>query len=151
MATTLLAILWLPFFLSFGITLLQEPNGSMLVMTTVLVVVANDTFGYLVGATLGKHRMAPKISPKKSWEGFFGSLVGAIVVAVLLTHYLLEYNWWVGIIIGTVLMLAATPGDFAGPMVKPDLGGKDMGTTLPAHRGATAPLDSLVFATPVGY
>lgn len=151
MATTLLAILWLPFFLSFGITLLQEPNGSMLVMTTVLVVVANDTFGYLVGATLGKHRMAPKISPKKSWEGFFGSLVGAIVVAVLLTHYLLEYNWWVGIIIGTVIMLAATAGDFAASMVKRDFGVKDMGTTLPGHGGVMDRLDSVVFAIPVGY
>src|SRR5690625_40182 len=92
MATTLLAILWLPFFLSFGITLLQEPNGSGLLVTTVLAVVASDTFGYIFGATLGKHRMAPKISPKKSWEGFFGSLIGAVVVAVVLTILLLDYD-----------------------------------------------------------
>lgn len=151
MATTLLAILWLPFCLSFGITLLQETNGSVLVMTTVLVVVASDTFGYLIGATLGKHRMAPKISPKKSWEGFFGSLSGAIVIAVLLTHYLLEYQWWVGIFIGTVLMLAATAGDFAASMVKRDFGVKDMGTTLPGHGGVMDRLDSVVFAIPVGY
>lgn len=151
MATTLLAILWLPFCLSFGITLLQEPDGSALLIITVLAIVASDTFGYLIGATLGKHRMAPKISPKKSWEGFFGSLIGAILISVLLTHFLLEYDWWVGISIGTVLMLAATAGDFAASMVKRDFGVKDMGTTLPGHGGVMDRLDSVSFAIPVGY
>lgn len=151
MATTLLAILWLPFFLSFGITLLQEINGNVMLLTTVLATVASDTFGYLIGATLGKHRMAPKVSPKKSWEGFFGSLGGAILISVLLTHFLLEYDWWVGIIIGTVLMLAATAGDFAASMVKRDFGVKDMGTTLPGHGGVMDRLDSVAFAIPVGY
>lgn len=151
MATTLLAILWLPFFISFGITLLHEPDGSLLLMTTVLAVVASDTFGYIIGATLGKHRMAPKISPKKSWEGFFGSLIGAIAVSVVLTILLLDYEWWVGIIIGTVLMLAATAGDFAASMIKRDFGVKDMGSTLPGHGGVMDRLDSIVFAVPVGY
>lgn len=151
MATTLLAILWVPFFLSFGITLLQEPNGTVLVMTTVLVIVASDTFGYLIGVTLGKHRMAPKISPKKSWEGFIGSLVGASAVSVTLTHFFLPYPWWAGIISGTVIMLAATAGDFAASMVKRDFGVKDMGSTLPGHGGVMDRLDSVVFAIPVGY
>lgn len=151
MATTLLAILWLPFFLSFGITLLHVEDGAWLVAITVLGIVASDTFGYLVGVTLGKHRMAPKISPKKSWEGFFGSLLGAIVVSVIVTHYWLEYDWWVGIIIGTVVMIAATAGDFAASMVKRDFGVKDMGNTLPGHGGVMDRLDSIVFAIPVGY
>lgn len=151
MASTVLAILWLPFFLSFGITLMQEPDGSLLLMTTVLAVVASDTFGYIVGATLGKHRMAPKISPKKSWEGFFGSLLGAVGISILVTHFFLDYPGWVGIIIGTVLMLAATAGDFAASMVKRDFGVKDMGTTLPGHGGVMDRLDSIVFAVPVGY
>lgn len=151
MAMTLLAILWLPFFLSFGITLLHVEDGAWLVAITVLGIVASDTFGYLVGVTLGKHRMAPKISPKKSWEGFFGSLLGAIVVSVVVTHYWLEYDWWVGIIIGTVVMIAATAGDFAASMVKRDFGVKDMGNTLPGHGGVMDRLDSIVFAIPVGY
>lgn len=151
MATTLLAILWLPFFLSFGITLLHVDDGAWLVAITVLGIVASDTFGYLVGITLGKHRMAPKISPKKSWEGFFGSLFGATGVSVVVTHYWLEYDWWVGIIIGTVVMIAATAGDFAASMVKRDFGVKDMGNTLPGHGGVMDRLDSIVFAIPVGY
>lgn len=151
MATTLLAILWLPFFLSFGITLLQEPQGTWLVTTTIVASVASDTFGYFIGSTMGKHRIAPKVSPKKSWEGFIGSLLGAIIVSVLLTHYLLEYQWWVGIIIGGVIMLAATAGDFAASMVKRDFGVKDMGNTLPGHGGVMDRLDSIVFAIPVGY
>lgn len=151
MATTLLAILWIPFFLSFGITLLHVEDGARLVAITVLGIVASDTFGYLVGVTLGKHRMAPKISPKKSWEGFFGSLLGSVVVSVIVTHFMLEYDWWVGIIIGTVVMLAATAGDFAASMVKRDFGVKDMGNTLPGHGGVMDRLDSIVFAIPVGY
>lgn len=151
MATTLLAILWIPFFLSFGITLLHVEDGAWLVAITVLGIVASDTFGYLVGATLGKHPMAPKISPKKSWEGFFGSLLGSVVVSVVVTHYMLEYQWWVGLIIGTVVMLAATAGDFAASMVKRDFNVKDMGNTLPGHGGVMDRLDSIVFAIPVGY
>ena len=95
--------------------------------------------------------MAPKVSPKKSWEGFFGSLSGAVVISVLLTHLFLDYDWWVGIIIGTVIMLAATAGDFAASMVKRDFGVKDMGTTLPGHGGVMDRLDSVAFAIPVGY
>ena len=151
MATTLLAILWLPFFLSFGIPLLHQPQGHVLVATTLVAIVANDTFGYIVGATLGKHRMAPKISPKKSWEGFIGSLLGAVLTSVVLTHFLLEYDWWVGIIIGVVIMVAATAGDFAASMVKRDFGVKDMGNVLPGHGGVMDRLDSIVFAVPVGY
>jgi len=151
MATTVLAILWLPFFLSFGITLLHVEDGAWLVVITVLGIVASDTFGYIVGATLGKHRMAPKISPKKSWEGFFGSLLGAIIVSTVITHYKLDYDWWVGTIIGTVVMLAATAGDFAASMVKRDFNVKDMGNTLPGHGGVMDRLDSIVFAIPVGY
>lgn len=151
MATTLLAILWLPFFISFGVTLLHEPQGSLLLMTTLLAVVASDTFGYIIGATFGKHPMAPKVSPKKSWEGFFGSWLGASAVSVVLALFVLDYEWWVGIIIGTVLMLAATAGDFAASMVKRDFGVKDMGSTLPGHGGVMDRLDSIVFAVPVGY
>ena len=151
MATTLLAILWLPFFISFGVTLLHEPQGSLLLMTTLLAVVASDTFGYIIGATFGKHPMAPKVSPKKSWEGFFGSWLGASAVSVVLALFVLDYEWWVGIIIGTVLMLAATAGDFAASMVKRDFGVKVMCSTLPGHGGVMDRLDSIVFAVPVGY
>src|SRR5699024_4685967 len=107
MATTILAILWLPFFLSFGITLLHVEDGAWLVVLTVLGIVGSDDFGYIGGAPLAQHRMGVISSPKKAWVGFFGSLLGAIIVSVVVTHYKLEYDWWVGIIIGTVVMLAA--------------------------------------------
>src|SRR5699024_2145707 len=151
MATTILAILWLPFFLSFGMTLLHVEDGAWLVVITVLVIVGSYFLGCIVGAWVGKLRVVPYISPKKSWEGFFGSLLGAIIVSVVVTHYQLEYDWWVGIIIGTVVMLAATAGDFAASMVKRDFNVKDMGNTLPGHGGVMDRLDSIVFAIPVGY
>src|SRR5699024_12649165 len=110
-----------------------------------------DTFGYIFPVTFVKHRMAPKIIPRKAWEGFFGLLLRTIIVSVVVTHFNLEYDWWVVTIIGTVVMLAATAGDFAASMVKRDFNAKDMGNTLPGHGGVMDRLDSIVFAIPVGY
>ena len=113
--------------------------------------VANDTFGYLVGASLGKHPMAPKISPKKSWEGFAGSIGGAIVVGVLAMVFVLGEPWWFGVVLAVGMVAAATAGDLAESMVKRELGIKDMSNILPGHGGVMDRLDSIVFAAPVAY
>ncbi len=144
-------LLWVPFLLSFAMLLLHEPEGSLKVAILLLLVVANDTFGYLVGAFFGKHAMAPKISPKKSWEGFAGSVGGAMVVGVLATVFLLERPFWVGILLAVAVVAAATAGDLAESMIKRELGVKDMSTILPGHGGLMDRLDSIVFASPVAF
>ena len=111
--------------------------------------VANDTFGYLVGASLGKHPMAPKISPKKSWEGFAGSIAGATAVGVLAAIFVLDKPWWVGVALAVGMVAAATAGDLSESMVKRELGIKDMSSILPGHGGVMDRLDSIVFASPV--
>lgn len=150
MASAFIA-LWVPFLLSFAIALLRQDQGNLMVACMLLMVVANDTFGYIVGASLGKHPMAPKISPKKSWEGFAGSVAGAVVVGTLAVHLFLDHPWWVGSLLGLLIVTSATAGDFAESMVKRELNIKDMGSMLPGHGGAMDRLDSLVFSAPVAY
>ncbi|MGP4032412.1 phosphatidate cytidylyltransferase [Pseudarthrobacter sp. 1C304] len=160
------ALAWVPFFISFAVlplhTLVGEtpvglwpdgvvPPGAWQIATLLMLVVANDTFGYLVGASLGKHPMAPKISPKKSWEGFAGSVAGATAVGVLAAVFLLDKPWWVGVVLAVGMVAAATAGDLAESMVKRELGIKDMSSILPGHGGVMDRLDSIVFASPVAY
>lgn len=144
-------LLWIPFLLSFAMMLLHEPSGSLKVATLLLLVVANDTFGYLVGAFFGKHPMAPRISPKKSWEGFGGSVAGAMLIGVLAAIFFLDRPWWVGILLAVSVVAAATAGDLAESMIKRELGVKDMSSILPGHGGVMDRLDSIVFASPVAY
>ena len=127
------------------------PPGAWQIATLLLLVVANDTFGYLVGASLGKHPMAPKISPKKSWEGFAGSIGGATAVGVLAAVFLLDKPWWVGVVLAVGMVAAATAGDLSESMVKRELGIKDMSSILPGHGGVMDRLDSIVFASPVAF
>lgn len=160
------SLMWIPFLLSFvflmirgeagptfGLTLdLTDMNpGVVQVIIMLLLVVASDTFGYLVGVLFGKHPMAPRISPKKSWEGFAGSLGGATLVAIPATVFLLDQQWWVGFALAIGMVFAGTGGDFAESMVKRELGVKDMSNLLPGHGGVMDRLDSILFAAPVAY
>ena len=157
---------WVPFFISFaalplhaasGVTTLglwpggTVPQGAWQIAVMLLLVVSNDTFGYLVGASLGKHPMAPKISPKKSWEGFAGSIAGAMLIGVLASIFLLDKPWWVGVVLAVGVVAASTAGDLAESMVKRELGIKDMSSILPGHGGVMDRLDSIVFACPVAF
>lgn len=150
-ASGLFVLLWIPFLLSFAMLLFMEPQGNLLVAALLLLVVANDTFGYLIGAFFGRHPMAPKISPKKSWEGFGGSVGGAVLVGILAAIFLLNLPWWFGLALAVATVAASTGGDLAESMIKRELGIKDMGTMLPGHGGVMDRLDSIVFASPIVY
>jgi phosphatidate cytidylyltransferase len=110
----------------------------------ILLTVSNDIGGYAAGVLFGKHPIAAEISPKKSWEGFVGSLILQCAVGALSFVYLLDALWWQGVIAGAVLAVTATAGDFAESAIKRDLGVKDMGSLLPGHGGMMDRLDSLV-------
>lgn len=142
---------WVPFFVSFSLLLLLEESGALKVATMLLLVVSNDTFGYIVGVLFGRHPMAPKISPKKSWEGFAGSVGGAVVIGILCSLFLLDLQWWFGLVLAVATVAASTAGDLAESMVKRELGIKDMSNFLPGHGGVMDRLDSIVFAAPVAF
>jgi phosphatidate cytidylyltransferase len=160
-------LMWIPFFVGFAVLPLHDsglssspfglwpglevPKSVLQLVLTLLLIVANDTFGYIVGASLGKHPMAPKISPKKSWEGFAGSAAGAIVIGILGTVFLLGRPWWEGIVLAIAMVGAATAGDLGESMVKRELGIKDMSSILPGHGGMMDRLDSILFGVPVAY
>ncbi|MCL2455199.1 MAG: phosphatidate cytidylyltransferase [Micrococcales bacterium] len=145
------AIAYLPFLAGFAMLMLAAPDGPQRVMLFILLVVASDTGGYTVGSLLGWHPMAPKVSPKKSWEGVAGSLVLACVVGVVGSQALLSTDPVVGVVLGVAVVTTATLGDLAESMLKRDLGLKDMGRLVPGHGGVLDRLDSLLLSAPAVY
>lgn len=129
---------------SFAILLLLPEDGAFRVLAFLLTVVCSDIGGYAAGVAFGRHPMAPSISPKKSWEGFAGSLVAGVAGAVAVVVLGLDGPAWAGVLLGAAVVFSATYGDLAESLMKRDLGLKDMGTILPGHGGLMDRLDSLL-------
>jgi phosphatidate cytidylyltransferase len=111
----------------------------------------NDTAAYLVGITLGKHRLFERISPKKSWEGFIGGIVVTAAMAYLISGWLgvVEKSGWV--IIGVIISVTGTYGDLIESMLKRSIGVKDSGSIMPGHGGFLDRFDSVVISFPMVY
>ena len=146
-------VVYVPFLGSFVALLLAEggrtgagldDQGVAGVLTFILVTIASDTGGYAAGVLFGKHPMAPVISPKKSWEGFVGSVLATVGAGIVLVVYLLEGDWWVGVALGLIAAVMATLGDLCESVIKRDLGIKDMSQVIPGHGGLMDRLDSLL-------
>lgn len=139
--------LYLPFLGSMSTILLSENRGEWWVLAFLIVAVVSDTGAYVSGLTFGRggrHPMAPRISPKKTWEGFAGAFVAALVAGVLLAVFMLQVPWWAGLVFGAVVLATATVGDLGESMLKRDLGIKDMSSWLPGHGGVLDRLDSIL-------
>lgn len=147
----LFALVYVPFLGAFAILLLAVPNGEWWVFALVLVAVSVDIGAYAAGVTLGKHKMTPRISPNKTWEGFAGAAVAAMVAGVAISVTALGQSWWVGIIFGALVLLTATGGDLTESLIKRDLQVKDMSNWIPGHGGVLDRLDSLLPSTVVAY
>ncbi|UWZ56090.1 phosphatidate cytidylyltransferase [Dactylosporangium aurantiacum] len=154
-AGALIAV-YVPFLGAFA-ALLAHPgkgvsDGAVRVLVTILAVVLSDTGGYATGVFLGKHPMAPSVSPAKSWEGFAGSIVwtgagSAVALPLLLSGAV----WWHGAIFGIAVSIASVLGDLGESLIKRDLGVKDMSNLLPGHGGLMDRLDSVLLALPTAY
>lgn len=130
--------------------LLAAPDGHLRVIFFILVTVFSDIGGYAVGVLIGKHPMAPSVSPKKSWEGFAGSvLTCALVGSLAMWQFWPDATWWHGTLIGAAAAGVATIGDFIESSIKRDLGIKDMSSLLPGHGGVMDRIDSLVITAPL--
>ncbi|MEU0150702.1 phosphatidate cytidylyltransferase [Micromonospora fulviviridis] len=150
-AATLIAV-YVPFLGGFAAMLAAAPDdGHLRVLVTLVAVVLSDTGGYAAGVAFGKHPMAPTISPKKSWEGFAGSVTAAAAGSALLLWLLLDVPPWWGALFGMAISGAAVLGDLAESMIKRDLGVKDVSNLLPGHGGLMDRLDSILFAVPTAY
>jgi phosphatidate cytidylyltransferase len=149
-------LVYVPFLGSFVALLLAEGGttpafgfnaddiGARAVITFILVTIASDIGGYVAGVLFGKHPMAPVISPKKSWEGFAGSLLFCVAAGVALVVWYLDGDWWVGVALGLIAVVMATLGDLCESVMKRDLGVKDMSQIIPGHGGLMDRLDSLL-------
>lgn len=146
-------LIYVPFLGSFVGLLLAEggswdfprfDDGVKAVLTFILVTIASDIGGYAAGVLFGRHPMAPVISPKKSWEGFAGSALACVLTGWALVVYLLDGDWWVGVVLGLIAVVMATLGDLCESVMKRDLGIKDMSQIIPGHGGLMDRLDSLL-------
>ena len=140
---------YVPFLASFSSLMLAAADGAWRVFVFILVTVCSDVGGYAVGVVAGRHPMAPSVSPKKSWEGFAGSLAACVLGGALSVSLALHGPWWAGALVGIAAAVTATVGDLTESTVKRDLGIKDMGSILPGHGGLMDRLDSLLLVAPV--
>src|SRR6476469_9886768 len=124
-AAGVLVAVYVPLLGGFAVLLLVPDDGVARVLTFIATVVASDVGGYAAGVLIGKHPMAPSISPKKSWEGFAGSVTACMILATLLLAFTFHAPWWSGLIFGAALAGSATVGDLGESLIKRDLGIKD--------------------------
>jgi phosphatidate cytidylyltransferase len=151
-AASAFVVIYLPLMTSFAILLLRRPeDGAIWVIAFVVTVSMIDTAGYLVGRKLGRHQMAPGVSPKKSIEGLIASIIAGSTSSVLFIVFALHGPWWLGIVFAAVMLLAAVFGDLAESLIKRDLGVKDMSALLPGHGGVMDRMDSILPAALIAY
>ena len=129
---------------SFAVALVAMPNGQWWTLAFLIIVVSVDTGAYVSGLNFGKHPMAPKISPKKTWEGFAGAALAAIIAATILSIFMIGQPWWFGLILGPIILITATLGDLGESHIKRTIGVKDMSSWLAGHGGFLDRLDSIL-------
>jgi phosphatidate cytidylyltransferase len=147
------AVAYLPLLGATVSAMLAEHDGGKRVLIFIVLTICSDIGGYFAGITLtpftGGHKMAPVISPKKTWEGLAGSAFLCIVAGGIMLPTMLHGHWWQGVVTGIAALAAAVFGDLAESMIKRDLAIKDMGTLLPGHGGILDRIDSLLACAPV--
>jgi phosphatidate cytidylyltransferase len=136
---------------AFSVLLTAQPGGELWTLGFLGLAIVNDTGALAVGVLLGRTKLAPRISPGKTWEGFGGAAVLVVGAAVLLGVLMLGVPWWYGVVIGLAILATATIGDLAESLIKRDLGIKDIGTFLPGHGGFLDRLDSSLPSAVVMY
>lgn len=131
-------------------TLLKDGYSNIL-LTAVIAIWANDTGAYIVGSRIGKNRLFPSLSPKKSWEGFLGGMLFSVISTTLLAYFLdiTMFNVTGGIVLGIVISVFATWGDLFESMLKRNAGVKDSGALIPGHGGILDRIDSMLFVIPI--
>jgi phosphatidate cytidylyltransferase len=156
-STTLFGLMYVPWLLNFiqKINFFPGVEGHFYLLYFVVITKFSDTGAYLVGSVIGRHKMIPRISPGKTWEGFGGALVFSVLVSLLFVQYFGQrmhgMTWAHGIILGLLLGLAAVVGDLIESIFKREAGIKDSGHFFPGIGGILDLLDSLLFNAPIMY
>ena len=142
---------YVAFLAGFTVLMTAQDGGQWWTLAFLIIVVSVDTGAYAAGVAFGRHKIAPVISPGKTWEGFAGSVAAALLAGILLAIFMLQQPWWVGVILALAMVVTATAGDFAESLIKRDLGIKDISTWLPGHGGFLDRLDSALLSGAVAW
>ncbi|WP_108664641.1 phosphatidate cytidylyltransferase [Euzebya rosea] len=150
MAALALMLVWVVVAASSLAMLLRRPDGHWYVLAGTALTVTNDIGAYAFGRNFGRHRIAPAVSPGKTWEGFAGAMATTLLMAALVTTRTVPgVDLVPALALAAAVVVAATLGDFAESLVKRDLGIKDLGGIFPGHGGVMDRIDALLFALPV--
>lgn len=143
-AKGIFVLAYIPFLGSFAVALATLPGGQWWVLAAVIIVIVVDTGAYVTGLSFGRHKLAPQISPGKTWEGLAGSVGFALLAGGLLGEFMILTGWLIGLVIALALVASATLGDLVESLIKRDIGVKDISSWLPGHGGFLDRLDSVV-------
>jgi phosphatidate cytidylyltransferase len=158
-ALTLLGLMYVPFLFNYVALLAFMPGDPVqnqyLLIYLLAVTKFSDVGAYVIGSVIGRHKMIPRISPGKTWEGFAGALLTSLGISVALTHamssHLQVISFTSSIVLGLLLPLVSVVGDLAESVIKRDASIKDSGRTIPGIGGALDLIDSILFTAPVLY
>jgi phosphatidate cytidylyltransferase len=138
------SLAYVPFLASFALIMTVLDGGEWWTLGTMIIIASIDTGAYATGLLFGRHPMAPKISPKKTWEGFAGSVAFAVTAGFIVATQMIHIDWWWGILFGLTLVGTATTGDLIESLIKREIGTKDASRLLPGHGGFLDRLDSVL-------
>jgi phosphatidate cytidylyltransferase len=150
-AATMLGIVYIPFFGSFAVLMRELPDGTALTLAFIGAVVFYDVGAFASGSVLGRHRIAPSISPSKTWEGAAGATAFVFAMALAIGPHLGPLTVRSSAALAAIVCATAPLGDLAESLIKRDLGVKDMGSLLPGHGGMLDRLDALLLTAPAAY
>lgn len=139
----------LPLYLLFRIGMTENGYSYVLPLALFLFIWTNDTFAYIVGIAIGRHRLFERISPKKSWEGAIGGVVFSMVLASILAHYYTQLNLTQWLVFAIVAVVFGNFGDLFESLLKRSLNVKDSGNMIPGHGGILDRFDSTLMAAPM--
>lgn len=155
-ALTVFSLVYVPFMFSFIKLILSMPNGRIYIWLVILGAFMSDIFAYIIGSKLGKHKLCPSISPKKSVEGSVAGVIGVVISYVIFTvvvnqFFHMDLNIFIMILMGVVTAIVGQFGDLSASSIKRYCGVKDFGSIMPGHGGMLDRCDSILFVAPVVY
>lgn len=151
LSSTYLGIVYGPLLVGFAVLLLRGQDGLVLTATVVGMSAMHDAGAYLIGRKIGRHRLAPRTSPGKTWEGWFAGTVVMVGLSAAVLPLIHPFDLWLAVKLALVMSVSSPLGDLVESLVKRDLGVKDMGSLVPGHGGFFDRLDAIIFNAPIAY